>query len=236
MKITGLQKMTLLDFPGRIACTVFLQGCNFRCPFCHNAELLGPEGETVISAEDLLSFLKKRKGMLDGVCITGGEPTVQQDLPELLRAIKELGYPVKLDTNGSNPAMLKALVQEGLVDYVAMDIKNAPGKYALTAGVPGLALNRIEESMTFLLEGSVEYEFRTTVVQELHTEEDFQNMAQWILSLNSGKPAKRLYLQKFVDRDSVLCSGFTAPDTAQLECFLNAVKTCAEYAQIRGTE
>ena len=236
MKITGLQKMTLLDFPGRIACTVFLQGCNFRCPFCHNADLLGPEGETAISAEDLLSFLKKRKGMLDGVCITGGEPTVQQDLPELLRAIKELGYPVKLDTNGSNPAMLKALVQEGLVDYVAMDIKNCREKYGMTAGVPGLAMVKIEESMTFLLEGTVDYELRTTVVQELHTEEDFQNMAQWILSLNSGKPAKRLYLQKFVDRDSVLCSGFTAPDTAQLECFLNAVKTCAEYAQIRGTE
>ena len=236
MKITGLQKMTPLDFPGRIACTVFLQGCNFRCPFCHNADLLGPEGETAISAEDLLSFLKKRKGMLDGVCITGGEPTVQQDLPELLRAIKELGYPVKLDTNGSNPAMLKALVQEGLVDYVAMDIKNCREKYGMTAGVPGLAMVKIEESMTFLLEGTVDYELRTTVVQELHTEEDFQNMAQWILSLNSGKPAKRLYLQKFVDRDSVLCSGFTAPDTAQLECFLNAVKTCAEYAQIRGTE
>lgn len=236
MKITGLQKMTLLDFPGRIACTVFLQGCNFRCPFCHNADLLGPEGETAISAEDLLSFLKKRKGMLDGVCITGGEPTVQQDLPELLRSVKALGYPVKLDTNGSNPAMLKALVQEGLVDYVAMDIKNCRKKYGMTAGVPGLAMEKIEESMTFLLEGTVDYELRTTVVQELHTEEDFQNMAQWILSLNSGKPAKRLYLQQFVDRDSVLCSGFTAPDTAQLECFLNAVKTCAEYAQIRGTE
>ena len=234
MKITGLQKMTLLDFPGRIACTVFLQGCNFRCPFCHNAELLGSEGETVISAEELLSFLKKRKGMLDGVCITGGEPTVQRDLPELLRAIKELGYPVKLDTNGSNPAMLKALVQEGLVDYVAMDIKNAPGKYALTAGVPGLALNRIEESMTFLLEGSVEYEFRTTVVQELHTEEDFRNMASWILSLSSGKPAKRLYLQQFVDRDSVLCPGYSAPEHARMERYLACVRPAAEAAEIRG--
>ena len=137
MNITGLQKMTLLDFPGRIACTVFLQRCNFRCPFCHNSDLLGPSDESAIAVEELLSFLKKRKGMLDGVCITGGEPTVQRDLPDLLRDIKALGYPVKLDTNGSNPAMLKALVGEGLVDYVAMDIKNSREAYAHTAGVPG---------------------------------------------------------------------------------------------------
>ena len=236
MKITGLQKMALLDFPGRIACTVFLQGCNFRCPFCHNSELLGPEGETAISVEELLSFLNKRRGMLDGVCITGGEPTVQRDLPDLLRAVKALGYPVKLDTNGSNPAMLKALVGEGLVDYVAMDIKSSKEKYGLTAGVPGLAMDKIEESMVFLLEGTVDYEFRTTVVRELHEEKDFQNMADWILRLSSGKRAKRLFLQSYVDRDSVLCPGFSSPQTSEMENFLAAVSVCAESAQIRGTE
>ena len=236
MKITGLQKMTLLDFPGRIACTVFLQGCNFRCPFCHNSDLLGPEGMTEISTEELLTFLKKRKGMLDGVCITGGEPTVQRDLPDLLRSIKALGYPVKLDTNGSNPAMLKALVAEGLVDYVAMDIKNSKDKYDLTTGVANLSMDKIEESMVFLLEGTVDYEFRTTVVRELHSEEDFQNMAHWILSLSSGKRAKRLFLQSYVDRDSVLCPGYTAPERREMENFLAAVSGCADSAQIRGTE
>ena len=236
MKITGLQKMTLLDFPGRIACTVFLQGCNFRCPFCHNSDLLGPEGMTEISVEELLAFLKKRKGMLDGVCITGGEPTVQRDLPDLLRSIKALGYPVKLDTNGSNPAMLKELVAQHLVDYVAMDIKNSKEKYGLTAGVPGLSMDKIEESMAFLLSGTVDYEFRTTVVRELHEEKDFQNMAAWILSLSSGNRAKRLFLQSFVARDSVLCPGYSAPQEGEMANFLASVSVCAESAQIRGME
>ena len=236
MKIAGLQKMTLLDFPGRIACTVFLQGCNFRCPFCHNSDLLGPEGMTHIPVEDLLSFLKKRKGMLDGVCITGGEPTVQKDLPELLRAIKALGYPVKLDTNGSDPTMLKALVSEGLVDYVAMDIKNHREKYGITVGIPDLPMDKIEESMAFLLEGTVDYEFRTTVVRELHEEKDFQNMARWIMSLSSENRAKRLFLQKFVDRDSVLCPGHTPPKDCEMESFLAAISICTGSAQIRGIE
>ena len=236
MKITGLQKMTLLDYPGRIACTVFLQGCNFRCPFCHNSDLLdfAPEGE--IPVEELLAFLKKRRGMLDGVCITGGEPTVQQDLPDLLRSIKGLGYPVKLDTNGSDPAMLKSLVAEGLVDYVAMDIKNCREKYPLTAGVPGLAMAKIEESMAFLLTEPVDYEFRTTVVRQLHGENDFQNMAQWILELSSGKKAKRLFLQSFVDRSSVLCPGFTTPEEGEMENFLAKIQIAAESTKIRGTE
>ena len=233
MKITGLQKMTLLDFPGRIACTVFLQGCNFRCPFCHNSDLLDftPEGE--IPVEELLSFLKKRRGMLEGVCITGGEPTVQRDLPDLLRAIKALGYPVKLDTNGSNPTMLKALVAEGLVDYVAMDIKNSREKYGLTAGVPGLSMDKIEESMAFLLSDAVDYEFRTTVVRELHHEKDFQNMAHWILSLSSGKRAKRLFLQSYVDRDSVLMPGLSAPEEKMLTEYADILRICAENVSIR---
>ena len=234
MKITGLQKMTLLDFPGRIACTVFLQGCNFRCPFCHNSDLLAPEGASEISPEALLSFLKKRTGMLDGVCVTGGEPTVQKDLPELLRAVKALGYPVKLDTNGSNPAMLKALVEEGLVDYVAMDIKNSPEHYGITAGVPGLALNKIEESMVYLLEGHVDYEFRTTVVRELHSEADFESMARWLSSLAPGAKAGRLFLQYYTDRDSVLCGGYSAPEAAQMARFREILSASVQDVQIRG--
>ena len=236
MKITGLQKMTLLDYPGRIACTVFLQGCNFRCPFCHNSELLDPAPEGEIPLEELLAFLKKRRGMLDGVCITGGEPTVQKDLPDLLRSIKALGYPVKLDTNGSNPTMLKALVAEGLVDYVAMDLKNSREKYSLTAGVAGLAMDKIEESLSFLLEGTLDYELRTTVVRELHEENDFRNMARWILELSSGKKAKRLFLQSFVDRDSVLCPGYTAAEEGEMANFLAEIQIAADSAKIRGIE
>ena len=234
MKITGLQKMTLLDYPGRIACTVFLQGCNFRCPFCHNSDLLPPLADTEIPAEDLLAFLKKRRGILDGVCITGGEPTLQRDLPELLRAIKDLGYPVKLDTNGSNPAMLKALVSEELVDYVAMDVKNGPEKYGMTAGVPGLPLERIEESLAFLLEETVDYELRTTVVRELHSREDFESMARWLPSVKPGAKARRLYLQYYVDRESVLCGGFSAPSAAQMAEFRDILRPAAQSVAVRG--
>ena len=163
MKIGGLQKMTLLDYPGKVACTVFLAGCNYRCPFCHNSGLLEAAPEE-ITPEALLTFLEKRKGLLDGVCITGGEPTLQPELPQLLERIKALGYLVKLDTNGSNPAMLGMLLAQGLVDYVAMDVKNCPERYAETAGLPNLEIDRIEQSLTYLLSGVVDYELRTTVV------------------------------------------------------------------------
>ena len=236
MKIAGLQKMTLLDFPGRIACTVFLQGCNFRCPFCHNSDLLGPEGEQLISAAELLTFLKKRKGMLDGVCITGGEPTVQKDLPELLREIKALGYPVKLDTNGSNPAMLKALAAEGLVDYVAMDIKNSREGYPRTAGVPGLHMEKIEESIRYLVEGDLPYELRTTVVKELHDEENILAMGKWLAGLCPGKLPEKLFLQYYVDRESVLCSGFTPPQEAQMVRFREILAPYCGRVSIRGEE
>ena len=165
MDIQGLQKMTLLDYPGRVACTVFLGGCDLRCPFCHNGGLvLGPM-PAELDSEELLAFLRKRRGLLDGVCVTGGEPLLRPDLPELLSQIKELGYPVKLDTNGGRPAQLRALAEAGLVDYVAMDVKNSPGRYGETAGVPGLDLAPFRESVSFLLQGTVDYEFRTTVVR-----------------------------------------------------------------------
>ena len=181
-------------------------------------------------------FLQKRKGLLDGVCITGGEPTLQPQLPSLMRRIKELGYAVKLDTNGARPQVLRELVEAGLVDYVAMDIKNSREKYGVTAGVPGLSMDKIEESMAFLLSDAVDYEFRTTVVRELHDEKDFQNMARWILSLSSGKKAKRLFLQSFVDRTSVLCPGYSAPEEGEMENFLAKIQIAVESAKIRGNE
>ena len=236
MKISGLQKLTLLDYPGRVACTVFLGGCNFRCPFCHNSELLGTDAEEFMKAEELLDFLKSRVGILEGVCITGGEPTLQKDLPELLRAIKEMGYAVKLDTNGYRPDVMKALVEEGLVDYVAMDIKNSPERYALTCGIEsdGFDLGRIEESIRFLMEGAVDYEFRTTVVKPLHDEETIGAMGDWLLNLAAGRRAKALYLQPFVDRDTVAVSGLFPPTADEMREYKGFLEGCAQAVELRG--
>ena len=232
MIISGLQKMTLLDYPGRVACTVFLQGCNFRCPFCHNSGLLGATQEDIISVDELLSFLQKRKGILDGVCITGGEPTLQSDLPQLLRQIKELGYAIKLDTNGSQPNMLKHLIRENLIDYVAMDIKNCPDRYAETIGHNQMPVE-IEESISLLMNGAIDYEFRTTVVEELHTEENILAMGRWLGKL--GTP-KRLFLQSYVDRDSVLKQGLSTPDGEKLRRFQDILTPYAEFVAIRGAD
>ncbi len=234
MKISGLQKLTLLDFPGRVACTVFLGGCNFRCPFCHNSELLGTDAEEFMKQEELLAFLKSRVGILDGVCITGGEPTLQKDLPELLRAIKEMGYLIKLDTNGYRPEVLKALVAEGLVDYVAMDIKNSPERYALTCGLETMDLAPIEESMGFLMEDKVDYEFRTTVVYPLHDEEAIGSLGDWLLNLVPGRRAKALYLQAFVDRDTVAVAGLLPPTAAQMREYKGFLEGCAQAVELRG--
>ena len=232
MIISGLQKMTLLDYPGRVACTVFLQGCNFRCPFCHNSGLLGAAQEDTIPAEELLDFLRKRVGILDGVCITGGEPTLQPDLPQLLKQIKELGYAIKLDTNGSNPEMLKALVKDGLIDYVAMDIKNCPDRYAETIGLSQMPAE-IEKSVAFLMADVVDYELRTTVVEEFHDESSIEAMGQWLQSL--GK-AKRLFLQPYADRDSVLRQGLHTPDSEKLRRFQAIAAPYADFVEIRGAD
>ncbi|MBQ9930461.1 MAG: anaerobic ribonucleoside-triphosphate reductase activating protein [Oscillospiraceae bacterium] len=232
MIISGLQKMTLLDYPGRVACTVFLQGCNFRCPFCHNSGLLGAAQDETIPVEELLSFLRKRTGILDGVCITGGEPTLQSDLPALLRQIKALGYHIKLDTNGSRPDMLKALVEEKLIDYVAMDVKNCPDRYGETTGLPQMSAG-IEESIAFLLTDAVDYEFRTTVVEEFHTEENIMAMGQWLARM--GRP-KRLFLQPYADRDSVLARGLSTPTAEKLNRFKAALAPYAEFVEIRGAD
>ena len=226
MKISGLQKTTLLDFPGKVACTVFLSGCNFRCPFCQNGEILDiAEGE--ISEKEFFDFLEKRKGILDGVCVSGGEPLLQAGTEEFIRKIKLLGYAVKLDTNGSFPEKLKSLVLEGLVDFVAMDIKNSRAKYERTAGVH-CDFSKIEESIAFLLSGKVEYEFRTTAVKEFHKTEDFIDIGKRI------KGAKRYFLQNFKDSEFVLQKGLTPFSDDELQTFKRILKPFVPSVLIRG--
>lgn len=234
MKIAGLQKMTLLDYPGKVACTVFLPGCNFSCPFCHNAELLEGNVPVVMDDKELLAFLEKRRGILDAVCITGGEPTLHPGLGDLMRSIKEMGYLVKLDTNGYRPGVLKRLVADGVVDYVAMDIKNSPARYAETVGLVAMDLTAVEESMTFLMEGDLDYEFRTTVVAQLHSEDSIRDMANWVGSLVPGVKAKRFFLQPFTDRDTVIYSGLSAPGQEELDHYILCLRAIAEIAEIRG--
>ncbi|MBP3493394.1 MAG: anaerobic ribonucleoside-triphosphate reductase activating protein [Oscillospiraceae bacterium] len=234
MKISGLQKLTLLDFPGRVACTVFLGGCNFRCPFCHNSQLLGGDAEELMDSSALLDFLRKRRGVLDGVCITGGEPTLHADLPELLREIRALGYQIKLDTNGYRPDVLKAVIDEGLVDYVAMDVKNGPAHYGQTIGLDAPELAKIEQSIRLLLEDRVDYELRTTVVSPLHTEASISAMAQWLTALGEGKKVKRMFVQPFVDRDTVAVAGLCAPRADTLSAYVDTLRSCADYVTLRG--
>ncbi len=236
IKIAGLQKMTLLDYPGKLACIVFLPGCNFRCPFCHNSDLLPGFAEGQISYEALMAFLQKRQGMLEGVCVTGGEPTLQPKLGELLGAIKDLGYSVKLDTNGSRPEVLKALVAQRLVDYVAMDVKNSPARYGETTGASQDLLPAITESLRFLLQGGVDYELRTTVVDELHDETSVAEMGSWLASIVPGRKVKRFFLQPFADRESVLVPGLHTPTKEKLTAFAALLAPFAETVELRGTE
>ena len=232
MHIAGLQKMTLLDFPGRVACTVFLPGCNFRCPFCHNSGLFSGETPEGMSVDDLLRFLKSRQGLLDGVCITGGEPTLHPDLPQLLARIRELGFAVKLDTNGGRPDALKAVL--GLVDYVAMDVKSSPGGYAAAIGLATADLEAIEESLTLLMGSGIDYELRTTVVRELHDEAAMTRMGQWLYDLNGGQKIPKLFLQPFVNRPSVPDQNLHAPETTQLSRFVELLRTFVQEVSIRG--
>lgn len=228
MTIEGLQKLTLLDYPGKTACTVFLGGCNFRCPFCHNFDLAARPSAPLMGEEELLSFLKQRKGLLDGVAITGGEPLMRRELPDLLRKIKALGYPIKLDTNGSFPDRLRELVEEGLVDYVAMDIKNAPERYGETVGFQKLGLGPIEESVRFLLTDAVDYEFRTTVVRELHRPEDMAAIAHWL------QGAKRYFLQQFRQSEQVPDESLSQPDYPTMQEYLRIVQEKIPVAELRG--
>ena len=236
--------MTLLDFPGHVACTVFLGGCDLRCPYCHNYELATGKAPAVMEEDELFSFLAKRTGLLDGVAITGGEPCLHQNLPDLMERIRGMGFAVKLDTNGTHPDMLREVLARGLADYVAMDIKNSPGKYALTTGTDRgteadreRAVNaepafvgRIRESVRLLMDGGTDYEFRTTVVNELHETEDFEEIGRWI------KGAKRYFLQCFADRDTVPYAGLSAPSKAKLEACAAIARRYIEDVQIRGID
>lgn len=231
MNIQGLQKLTLLDYPGKVACTVFLAGCNFRCPFCHNASLVTHiDAEAGISEGEVLSFLKKRSGVLDGVCITGGEPLLAPELTDFIRSIKAMGYEVKLDTNGSHTEKLKNLIQEGLIDYVAMDIKNTPGKYGMTIGIEDYDPAGVMESVAYLMEGNVPYEFRTTVVREFHKREDFEEMGRWL------RGARRYYLQGFVDSGDLIQPGLRGYTKDIMEQALAIVRKYIPEAELRGVE
>lgn len=228
MKIHGLMKMTLLDFPGKVACTVFLGGCDLRCPFCHNSELLDMGAPAQMEEEELYAFLRKRVGLLDGVAFTGGEPLLRTDLIPVMRKIRDMGFEIKLDTNGTHPQRLKEIVSEGLVDYVAMDIKNSPDKYGVTCGLPDLDISNVSESIQFLLSDAVDYEFRTTVVSPYHDEESFQKIGPWI------EGAKRYFLQEFVDRETVKYQGLSACTEAQMQSFLRIVTPFVKEASLRG--
>ena len=231
MRIEGLQKTTLLDFPGKVACTIFTEGCNFRCPFCHNSSLVicDKKGEDpTYSEEEILKFLKKRQGILDGVCITGGEPMMQSDLEEFIEKIKKLGYLVKLDTNGSEPMRLKKLIDDGLIDYVAMDVKNCKEEYARTIGVKNYPIDRIEESISILLEDRIPYEFRTTVVKEFHTAENMIRLAQWI------KGAKNYYMQQFVDSEDVMVKGLHSCDPEEIFQWKKKLEQYIDNVEVRG--
>lgn len=240
MNIQGLQKLTLLDYPEKVACTIFTGGCNFRCPFCHNASLVVGERGNVIpiekqdyhgyTEEEVLAFLRKRRGVLDGVCITGGEPLVQRDIQDFIVKVRELGYLVKLDTNGSFPDKLKELAGRGLLDYVAMDIKNSKRRYGKTIGIGEYDTAPIEESVSFLMEGSVPYEFRTTVTREFHTEESMKEIGEWI------EGAAQYYLQQFVDSGDLIQPGLHAVDEGVVREWVNVLKAKIPFTRLRGID
>lgn len=229
MDFAGMQSLTLLDFPNKVACILFVRGCNFRCPFCHNASLVCGGAENNYPEEDILAFLKKRQGLLDGVVISGGEPTLYPELIPFLHKVRELGYAIKLDTNGTNPTLLKQILRENLADYVAMDIKNSPHFYSATCGVPKADIASIEDSRDVLMNGETEYEFRTTVVDGLHTKESIDELACWIAG------AKRYYLQAFKDSGNLLHpENLHAFDQKEMVELLEFAKKYIPSAALRG--
>ncbi|MBE5742607.1 MAG: anaerobic ribonucleoside-triphosphate reductase activating protein [Clostridiales bacterium] len=228
MKFYGFQKMTMLDFPGRVACIVFTGGCNFRCPFCHNSLLVTDIGNQTYDEEEILEYLNKRKGILDGICVSGGEPLLQVGLDSFLEKVKNMGVSVKIDTNGSFPSRLKTLVLKGLVDYVAMDIKNSKEKYPITTDCKNLDISKIEESVDFLLSGAVDYEFRTTVVNEFHKPQDIVAIGKWI------QGAKKYFLQNFVDSGNLIGDGLSAVSLDKLKEFAEIAKPYVEKIALRG--
>ena len=229
MHIHGLQKLSMVDFPGKIAATVFTGGCNLRCPFCHNALLVTRLVESPrIETEEVLRFLRSRKGLLDGVVLTGGEPLLQADAADFLTEIKKMGFAVKLDTNGCYPQALATILESGSVDYVAMDIKNSREKYATSVGVPGFDLTPVEESIRLLMNGKTDYEFRTTVVRQLHDGDDIENIGRWIHG------AKRYFLQNFEDSGNLIGDGFTGFSEEEIRVLSGRADPFVEYIGVRG--
>ena len=229
MRIQGLQKLTLLDFPERTACTVFTAGCNFRCPFCHNASLVVDiPKEAEISEVEFFAFLQKLKGILDVVCLSGGEQLLQPDIEQFIRKIKDMGFAVKLDTNGSFPNKLIHMVEQGLVDYVAMDIKNSPETYAFTSGTEALDIEAIKKSVSYLKEGHVPFEFRTTVVKRYHSKESFEEIGEWL----SG--TEKYFLQNFVDSGDLIGKNTRGCSEEEMKEFLQVVQQYIPNAQLRG--
>ena len=231
MRICGLTKTTLLDYPGRVACTIFLGGCNYRCPFCHNSKLvLSPGEQEEYRQEDILSFLMKRKGILDGVCITGGEPTLAPELPEFLGRIKETGLAVKLDTNGSRPEIIRDLVRRGLIDKAAMDIKSCPEHYGRLTGISHPDIDAVMESAKLLMECGIDYEFRTTVVKELHSAEDFEKIGAWLAG------AEEYYLQEYRDSETVIHPGFSPCAMEEMTAYQKILSRTIKRVEVRGIE
>ncbi|SFS02704.1 anaerobic ribonucleoside-triphosphate reductase activating protein [Anaeromicropila populeti] len=229
MLIDGIQKVTLLDYPGHIAATLFLANCNFRCPFCHNRDLvLTPEHQNAITLDEVISFLKTRIHILEGVCITGGEPTLNPELSFLLEEIKSLGFLVKLDTNGSNPDILQHLLERNLLDYIAMDIKNAKENYFKTIGKLNFSLQNIEDSVTIIMNSEISYEFRTTIVKELHTQHDIEEISHWLAG------AEAYYLQNFQPSEQVIYPFLHAHTKDTLEQFCQVARKEIEHVEIRG--
>lgn len=226
MRLLGLQRLTLLDYPERVACTVFTGGCNLRCPFCHNASLVLNTDEE-ISEGEFFAFLESRVGRLDGVCISGGEPTLQADIFDFARKIKALGFLVKLDTNGTRPEVISALLAEGLLDYIAMDIKNSPAKYAETAGVSAIDLSQILKSIKIISGSGISHEFRTTVTQELHSEADIREICK-ILHRDA-----KYYLQSYRDEGEILKKGLSTPTEEHISALLHAAREFLPFAEKR---
>jgi len=231
MQIHGLNKTTLLDYPEHVAATVFTGGCNFRCPFCHNSDLvLNPMSQPLISEVEIFDFLNKRKNILNGVCITGGEPTLQPDLENFICKIKDLGLLVKLDTNGYRPEVVKNLVTKGLVDYIAMDIKSGFSGYSAASGIGGLDMGKIKESVDFIMNSGVQYEFRTTVVKGIHKKCDFEEISELI------RGCRAYFLQNYRDNENVIMSGFEGFAKEELEKFIEIVSPHVIKVGIRGID
>ena len=232
MQIHGFAKLTLLDYPGRIAATVFTGGCNFRCPFCHNAVLvLDPNAQPLIPEDEVLRELESRKNKLEGVCITGGEPTLNRDLPEFIEKVRALGLLVKLDSNGTAPDMIADLIDRGLVDYIAMDIKSSPEGYSKAVGLKEMSMDNIFRSVDLIMQSGIDYEFRTTVVDGIHTADDFKKTGIWI------KGAKAYYLQQYKDSgDLIAPRGLASPSKETLEKYREILLPYVPNTSIRGTD